>query len=181
MGHRLTKIYTRTGDDGTTVLGDGTRIDKSALRIAVMGDIVELNSLIGILLAHDVPDGIKDHLQDIQHKLFDLGGELSLPDTNILKSHFVEDIEKIIDDYNEELPPLKEFILPGGSMAASICHLSRTVCRRAERQLIKLGKTESINQHSQIYLNRISDLLFVLARILARQDGGKEVYWQKDR
>ncbi len=182
MGHRLSKIYTKTGDDGSTGLGDGSRIDKSALRVGVMGDVDELNSMLGVLLAEELPEEIADHLKTIQHSLFDLGGELSIPGSALLEPGYVEILEQVIDSYNKNLPPLKEFILPGGNKAASVCHLARVICRRAERQLVALQKSsDDINESSLSYLNRLSDLLFVFARVLARQNGGSEVYWQKDR
>lgn len=182
MGHRLSKIYTKTGDDGSTGLSDGSRIDKSTLRIGTIGDVDELNSMLGVLLTEQLPDEIADHLKTIQHSLFDLGGELSIPGSVLLEPSYVEMLEQLIDSYNKNLPPLKEFILPGGNKPASVCHLARTICRRAERQLVALQKSsDDINKSSLSYLNRLSDLLFVFARVLARQNGGSEVYWQKDR
>jgi cob(I)alamin adenosyltransferase len=181
MGNRLSKIYTKTGDAGETGLGDGSRIDKTALRVMAMGDVDELNSLIGVLITQCQMEDIQQHLQDIQHVLFNLGGELSIPGAEFVLDKHVLILESLIDEYNAYLPPLKEFILPGGSPAAATCHLARTVCRRAERTVITAGKTETVNQFSAIYLNRLSDLLFVLARNLARAAGGSEIYWQKDR
>jgi cob(I)alamin adenosyltransferase len=181
MGNRLSKIYTKTGDAGETGLGDGSRIDKTALRVMAMGDVDELNSLIGVLITQCQMEDIQQHLQDIQHVLFNLGGELSIPGAELVLDKHVVTLESLIDEYNAYLPPLKEFILPGGSPAAATCHLARTVCRRAERTVITAGKTETVNQFSAIYLNRLSDLLFVLARNLARAAGGSEIYWQKDR
>ena len=181
MGNRLSKIYTKTGDAGETGLGDGSRIDKTALRVMAMGDVDELNSLIGVLITQCQMEDIQQHLQDIQHVLFNLGGELSIPGAELVLDKHVLTLESLIDEYNAYLPPLKEFILPGGSLAAATCHLARTVCRRAERTVITAGKTETVNQFSAIYLNRLSDLLFVLARNLARAAGGSEIYWQKDR
>ena len=181
MGNRLTNIYTRTGDDGTTGLGDGVRVDKCSVRIEVIGDVDELNSLIGLLISVGLSDDIQHLLTDIQHALFDLGGELSMPGHTFIKAAYVLALEQAIDHYNAELPPLKEFILPGGSEAACLCQLARAVCRRAERHLVKLGQSEQINADTSIYLNRLSDLLFVIARTLARQTGGKEVYWEKGR
>ena len=181
MGNRLSKIYTKTGDAGETGLGDGSRIDKTALRVMAMGDVDELNSLIGVLITQCQMEDIQQHLQDIQHVLFNLGGELSIPGAELVLDKHVLTLESLIDEYNAYLPPLKEFILPGGSPAAATCHLARTVCRRAERTVITAGKTEAVNQFSAIYLNRLSDLLFVLARNLARAAGGSEIYWQKDR
>ena len=181
MGNRLTKIYTKTGDNGSTGLADGSRADKDSLRISVIGDVDELNSLLGLLTAHDIDDSIKKILLDIQHVLFDLGGELAIPDSEMVTEARVEYIEKIIDEYNAYLPPLKEFILPGGSIPAATCHIARAVCRRAERQLVGLSREITINQVSLKYLNRLSDLLFVFARTLARSEGGEEIYWQSDR
>jgi cob(I)alamin adenosyltransferase len=181
MGNRLTKIYTRTGDDGTTGLSDGTRIEKSSDRITAMGDIDELNSFLGVLTASDVPDDIAGYLLNIQHRLFDIGGELAIPGNALIDTVCVERLEELINGYNEDLPPLKEFILPGGNMPGAICHLARTICRRAERNLVNLAKTEYLNPHTLSYINRLSDLLFVFARIITRHKGGKEVYWDKDR
>ncbi len=181
MGNRLSKIYTKTGDQGETGLGDGSRIEKTAARVGAMGDVDELNSVLGLLITEDINDDLAGHLQDIQHLLFNLGGELSIPGAELVLEKHVEKLESLIDAYNDGLPPLKEFILPGGSRAAATCHLARTVCRRAERSVVKLAKSDAINHYSQIYLNRLSDLLFVIARIIARQAGGTEVYWQKER
>ncbi len=181
MGNRLTKIYTRTGDDGTTGLGDGIRVEKCSTRIEVIGDVDELNSLIGLLISAGLHDDIHRLMTDIQHVLFDVGGELSLPGQTFINSGYVMAIEQAIDHYNAGLPPLKEFILPGGNQAACVCHLARTVCRRAERHLVSLGRAEPVNTETLMYLNRLSDLLFVLARTLARQSGGQEVYWDKAR
>ncbi len=181
MGNRLSKIYTKTGDKGETGLGDGSRIDKTASRVMAMGDVDELNSLIGVLIVQDISAEMQDYLKDIQHVLFNLGGELSIPGAELVLDKHVQALESLIDEYNQDLPALKEFILPGGSQSAATCHLARTVCRRAERSVISLSKTDSINQQSQTYLNRLSDLLFVWARVIARQSGGTEVYWQKDR
>jgi len=181
MGNRLTKIYTKTGDSGSTGLADGSRTDKDSLRIAVIGDVDELNSLLGLLIAIDIDERIKGYLLDIQHVLFDLGGELAIPDTQMVTEANVEYLEKIIDEYNSSLPPLKEFILPGGSVPAAVCHTSRAVCRRAERQLVGLSKEISVNEVSLKFLNRLSDLLFVFARTMVRSEGGEEIYWQSDR
>ncbi|MCK5668944.1 MAG: cob(I)yrinic acid a,c-diamide adenosyltransferase [Gammaproteobacteria bacterium] len=181
MGNRLTKIYTKTGDSGSTGLADGSRADKDSLHISVIGDVDELNSLLGLLIAIDIDEKIKGYLLDIQHVLFDLGGELAIPDSETLTEANVEYIEKIIDEYNASLPPLKEFILPGGSVPAAVCHTSRAVCRRAERQLVSLSKEISVNEDSLKFLNRLSDLLFVFARTMARSEGGEEIYWQSDR
>ena len=181
MGHRLSKIYTKTGDDGSTGLADGSRADKDSLRISAIGDVDELNSLLGLLAAHDIEQEIKTVLLDIQNILFDLGGELAIPDSEMVTDSRVEYLEETIDEYNASLPPLKEFILPGGSIPAATCHTARAVCRRAERQLVSLSREISINKTSLRFLNRLSDLLFVFARTLARSKGGEEIYWQSER
>jgi cob(I)alamin adenosyltransferase len=181
MGNRLTKIYTKTGDGGLTGLADGSRAEKDSLRISVIGDVDELNSLLGLLIAINIDEEIKACLLDIQHILFDLGGELAIPDSEMLIETRVQYLEKAIDQYNACLPPLKEFILPGGSVPAAVCHTARAVCRRAERQLVSLSKEVSINKVSLKFLNRLSDLLFVFARTLALSEGGKEIYWQSER
>jgi cob(I)alamin adenosyltransferase len=184
MGHRLSKIYTRTGDDGTTGLGDGSRIAKDAPRMQAIGSVDELNSIIGMLIA-ELPDGdsLREPLSGIQHNLFNLGGELSIPGYVMIKPEHIAALEEILDELNEPLPPLKNFILPGGSRAAAVCHLARSVCRRAERDIVALKReTEiNININGQHYLNRLSDFLFVLARVLARRDGGQEVLWQQPK
>ncbi len=180
MGHRLSKIYTRTGDDGTTGLGDNTRIDKDHPRMETIGSVDELNSLIGLLIAElPATDALHPALTDIQHHLFDLGGELSIPGYSMVKAEHVTELEAILDGLNDALPPLKNFILPGGSRAAAVCHLARAVCRRAERNMVTLGRDTSVSAAGQHYLNRLSDLLFVMARALARRDGGQEVLWQQ--
>ena len=181
MANRLTQIATRTGDDGTTGLGDGTRVPKDNLRVQAMGDVDELNSLLGLLISTGLPEDISRLLTEIQHALFDLGGELSMPGYTFVRESYVQALEQAIDDYNASLPALKEFILPGGNAAACQCQLARAVCRRAERRVIELARTEPVNPQTAIYLNRLSDLLFVLARTLARQEGGQEVYWEKGR
>jgi len=181
MGHRLSKIYTRTGDEGVTGLGDGGRIDKDSLRIETIGQVDELNCIIGMVLVHDLRDQIRECLNEVQHKLFDLGGELSMPGYQALRAEDVTYLEEELDVFNEQLPPLKEFILPGGGPAAASCHLARAVCRRAERRMVTLGRQEEVNPHGQMYLNRLSDLLFVLCRILARDEGGVEVLWRNER
>lgn len=182
MGNRLSKITTHTGDDGTTGLADGSRTGKSAGRVQTIGDIDELNSSLGIVLACDLPGEIKDDLLAVQHILFDIGGELSLPGKNFIEQKDIQMLENRLDGYNRELPPLKEFILPGGSESAAFCHLARTICRRAERQIIALSENEAnINPLTLVFLNRLSDFLFVIARVLARQNGGEEVYWEKNR
>ncbi len=181
MANRLTKIYTCTGDDGTTGLANGLRVDKSSIRVAVMGDIDELNSLIGVVEASDIPDDISGYLLNIQHRLFDMGGEMAIPGKATLSPTCVERIEELIDTYNEDLPSLKEFILPGGSMSASLCHLARSVCRRVERGLVAMSRAEYVNPETIRYINRLSDLLFVLARTLNQGKGGKEIFWDSER
>lgn len=181
MGNRLTTITTRTGDDGTTGLGDGTRIDKSSVRITVIGNIDELNCLLGVLIASDVTDDIAGYLLNIQHRLFDIGGELATPGNSVIDPEYIERLEELIVTYNEDLPPLKEFILPGGGMPGAICHFARSVCRRAERNLVNMARTEYLNPHTLSYINRLSDLLFIFARTLTRKKGGKEVLWDKER
>jgi cob(I)alamin adenosyltransferase len=166
MGHRLTKIYTRTGDNGTTGLGDGSRVPKDSLRIAALGDVDELNSLIGLVLSESVGDTVSNCLQLVQHDLFDLGGDLSIPGRSSLSEDQIKALEIQIDVFNKDLPPLVEFVLPGGSRPSALCHVARTVCRRAERSLIRLTKVESLSPLHTRYLNRLSDLLFVLARVL---------------
>lgn len=181
MGNRLSKIYTRTGDAGTTGLGDGERTTKNARRVQAMGDIDELNSLTGVLLSEALPDDPANVLLTVQHDLFDLGGELSIPGSSLLAAEGVKTLESAIDRWNESLPALKEFILPGGSRAAAHCHLARAVCRRAERSIVALAEHETVNQAVLEYINRLSDLLFVLARTLARHDGGEEIMWDRSR
>lgn len=178
MGHRLSKIYTRTGDDGTTGLGDGVRVDKDDPRIEAFGSIDELNSHIGVVLAHQLPVAVAQCLHDIQHDLFDLGGELSLPDYVSVSARYVERLEQELDQFNADLPPLKEFILPAGGMATSHCHVARSVCRRSERRVYTLHKQSPVNPHILHYLNRLSDLLFVIARVCACHENGQEVFWQ---
>ena len=181
MPNRLTKIYTRTGDDGTTELSNHERIDKSNIRIEAMGDIDELNSFIGFLRTNDIPDDLSEHLLNIQHRLFDIGGELAIPDNRVISSESVKRLEQLIDDFNSDLPALKEFVLPGGSISASICHIARTVCRRSERTLVALARRESFNAETLCYINRLSDLLFVLARTLNLRDGNTEVLWDSEK
>ena len=177
MGNRLSKIYTRTGDKGTTGLGDGSRVDKDSLRVETFGTVDELNSYIGLILATELDETIRACLTRTQHELFDLGGELCMPGYTLVPPSCVDQLETDLDHFNDNLPPLKDFILPGGSEAAARCHLARTVCRRAERLMVSLAKVEDLNEVSLRYLNRLSDLLFVLARVLARANGGKEVIW----
>lgn len=178
MANRLSKIYTRTGDAGTTGLGDGTRVAKNSLRIAAIGDVDELNSIIGLMLTEPMSTKIRDCLTHIQHDLFDMGGEICMPGYTMIKAERVTALESILDEFNDTLPPLKEFILPGGSRAAAYCHLARTVCRRAERQLTTLNNQEKITEISLQYINRLSDLLFVLCRILNKDAGVPDVLWQ---
>jgi cob(I)alamin adenosyltransferase len=178
MGKRLTRIYTRTGDDGTTGLGEGTRSSKQSLRIEAMGTLDELNSFIGLLLAEKVDDESRVKLEDIQHDLFDLGGDLCIPGRVTISAGQVDRLEVQLDHYNGTLPALREFILPGGTRAASLCHVARAVCRRAERRLVELYQAEtSVPVHLQ-YLNRLSDFLFVLCRYLNREQAVEDVMWQ---
>jgi cob(I)alamin adenosyltransferase len=180
MGNRLSKIYTRTGDEGTTGLGDGTRVPKDSLRVEAYGTVDETNSAIGVLLAvGQLPATMRSCLTDVQHDLFDLGGELCIPGTRKITPDYTKRLEEQLDAFNESLPPLKEFILPGGGPAAAAAHLARTICRRAERICWSLAREESVGADVMIYLNRLSDLLFVIARVLARQDKGGEVFWRR--
>ena len=181
MGHRLSKIATRTGDNGTTGLGDGSRTGKDSLRVHAMGEVDELNSHMGVLLCEDLPATLREELVSIQHDLFDLGGELCIPGYTMITEVQVARLDALLQKYNADLPPLKDFILPGGSRAASLAHVCRTVCRRAERAIVSLGKNEKINDNPRQYMNRLSDLLFVLSRVLNRHAGGVDVQWEKDR
>ena len=182
MGNRLSKIYTRTGDDGTTGLGDGTRTDKDSLRVEAYGTVDEANSAIGVVLAEtSVPDDVRACLTDVQHDLFELGGELCIPGHEAITTEFIERLENELDRMNENLPPLKEFILPGGGPATAACHLARTIVRRAERRTSSLKKKEAVRDEVNQYLNRLSDLLFVAARVLARAETGQEVSWNRSR
>lgn len=181
MGQRLTRIATRTGDDGTTGLGDGSRVPKSHLRVAAMGDVDELNSNLGVLLAEAVPDDVRRLLVVIQHELFNLGGELSIPGFELLKPQAVLRLDEALAHYNGALPPLKEFILPAGSRAAAVAHVARTVARRAERSVVALAAAEPVRAEPRQYLNRLSDLLFVLARVLNRADGRDDEYWKSEK
>ena len=178
MGQRLSKIYTRTGDQGTTGLGDGTRIAKDHPRVEAIGTIDELNSAIGTVLAYDIPKSIQECLDKVQHDLFDLGGELCIPEHTIISEQETRFLESTLDTLNDDLPSLKEFILPSGGLATSHCHLARTICRRAERRCWTLHEYTPINPHALTYINRLSDLLFVACRILARHENGSEVLWQ---
>jgi cob(I)alamin adenosyltransferase len=181
MGNRLSKIATRTGDDGTTGLGDGSRTTKDALRVQAMGDVDELNSQIGVLLCEDMPAELREELITIQHDLFDLGGELCIPGFAMIKEAQVIRLDELLVKYNSTLPALSEFILPGGSRAAALAHVCRTVCRRAERVIVALGMAEKLNPEPRQYVNRLSDLMFVLARVLNRHAGGSDVLWEKGR
>jgi len=182
MGHRLSKIYTRTGDDGTTGLGDGSRVAKDSARVEAYGTVDEANSAIGVILACEtVPDDIRACLEAVQHDLFDLGGELCIPGHSAIHASFVKRLERELDGFNADLPKLKDFILPGGGRAAAACHLARTVVRRAERRVVSLGHEEPVRVEVGHYLNRLSDLLFVVARRLAREESGQEVIWNRDR
>ncbi|MDH4125767.1 MAG: cob(I)yrinic acid a,c-diamide adenosyltransferase [Gammaproteobacteria bacterium] len=182
MGKRLSKIYTRTGDDGTTGLGDGTRVAKDSLRVEAYGSVDEANSVIGMVLAcKTVPNDIAVFLTNVQHDLFELGGELCIPGYSAITDVFVERLEAELDRLNQHLPALQDFILPGGGEAAAACHLARTVVRRAERRCISLAAAEKMRGEVIRYLNRLSDLLFVVARVLARAENGREVLWNRDR
>jgi cob(I)alamin adenosyltransferase len=182
MGNRLSKIVTRTGDEGTTGLGDGNRVAKDSARIEAVGTVDELNSAIGVLVAaHGMPADVAKTLLGIQHDLFDLGGELAIPGHLMVTTAHIERAESDVERFNAMLPPLKEFILPGGSPAAAACHLARTIARRAERRCWTLTKSDPLNPLALIYLNRVSDLLFVLARVLARHNGGNEILWDRSR
>jgi len=187
MGHRLTKIYTRTGDQGETGLGDGSRVPKDGECVAALGDVDELNSCIGVLLA-ELPPGlagdpaaVRQALEGIQHDLFDLGGELSIPGHSSMTEAQVRRLEAVLDGFNAHLPPLKDFILPGGTRAAALVHLARTMCRRAERTVVALARVQPVSEVSRIYLNRLSDLLFVMGRVLNRAGRGGDVLWQPGR
>ncbi|MCX7273130.1 MAG: cob(I)yrinic acid a,c-diamide adenosyltransferase [Burkholderiales bacterium] len=181
MGNRLSQIATRTGDDGTTGLGDGSRTRKDSLRVTALGDVDELNSTIGLLLTESMPDALRDAFIDIQHDLFDLGGELCIPGYENVSDAQVARLDELLERHNATLPRLQEFILPGGSRAAAIAHIARTVCRRAERAVVSLGAEETVRPACRQYLNRLSDLLFVLSRVLNRADGGSDVLWQQGR
>ena len=182
MGHRLSRIYTRTGDDGTTGLGDGSRVRKDHARVEAYGTVDEANSTIGMILAvPGLPPEVARCLTEIQHDLFDLGGELCIPGTQGIKPERIAQLEQVLDRFNDPLPALKDFILPGGGPAASACHLARTIVRRAERRVWSLAEVEQVNMEVPRYLNRLSDLLFVIARVLARHEHGSEVLWRHDR
>jgi len=180
-GNRLSKIVTRTGAAGTTGLGDGSRTTKDSLRIDAIGEIDELNSSLGVLLAEDIPARVRAALRDVQHDLFDLGGELCLPGMEIIKDAQVARLEALVEEFNHDLPMLKEFILPGGTRPAALAHLSRTVCRRAERSMVRLHHAEALSDTARRYINRLSDLLFILGRLLNRAGGRGDVLWQKGK
>jgi cob(I)alamin adenosyltransferase len=181
MANRLSKITTRTGDAGETGLGDGSRVGKDAARIQALGDIDECNSAIGLLLTEDVPGEIRTALDAVQHEMFDLGGEICIPGHTALKPEHVARLDALLERFNRDLPPLKEFILPGGSRAAAAAHLARTICRRAERSVVALGRNEAVSEAARHYLNRLSDLLFVLGRVLNRHAGRGDVQWRHQR
>jgi cob(I)alamin adenosyltransferase len=181
MGKRLTQIATRTGDDGTTGLGDNTRVPKDHLRVRAMGDVDELNSHIGLLLCEELPPDARELLVEIQHQLFNLGGELSIPGFELLKADALLALDQALEHYNEQLPKLEEFILPAGNRAAAQAHVCRTVARRAERAVVALGAQDSLRATPRQYLNRLSDLMFVLARVFNRMHGGDDVYWKSER
>jgi len=181
MGNRLSKIYTKTGDDGTTGLGDGTRVAKDSARVCAYGTVDEANSAIGVVLAAELADDIRELLTTVQHQMFDLGGELCIPGHAAINDDDIAALERHLDRFNDALPPLKDFILPGGGEAAARCHLARTIVRRAERETVTLAHHDSVRPEAIRYLNRLSDLLFVLARVLARADGHGEVLWNHER
>jgi cob(I)alamin adenosyltransferase len=181
MGNRLSKIATRTGDDGTTGLGDGSRVTKNSLRVHAMGDVDELNSHLGLLLCEDLPPQLREELVSIQHDLFDLGGELCIPGYSLITDVHVTRLDSLLEKYNADLPPLKDFILPAGARAAALAHVCRTICRRAERAIVALDKSEPVNANPRRYMNRLSDLMFVLSRVLNRFAGGSDVLWEKER
>ena len=180
MGNRLSKIYTKTGDDGTTGLGDGRRIQKDALRVEAYGTVDEVNSAIGVVLSNDqIPEKVRESLVCVQHDLFDLGSELCIPKYEVITEEFTKNLEEYLDHFNDTLPALKEFILPGGSPATAHCHLARTITRRAERRVTSLMKSEEIRIEVLHYLNRLSDLLFVIARVIARNENKQEILWDR--
>ena len=181
MANRLSKIYTRTGDQGTTGMADGSRVEKHSLRVQAIGDVDELNSVLGIVISQCAQSKIKNVLVTIQHDLFNLGGQLALPEHSLVSAARVSWLEQTLDELNAELPPLKEFILPGGGVAAAHCHLARAVCRRAERTMVSLAQEFHLSDDLKAYINRLSDLLFVACRVLSRESGEPEVYWQSER
>ena len=181
MGNRLSKIYTRTGDDGSTGLGDGARVSKDSARVCAYGTVDEANSAIGLVLACEIPEAVREVLLSVQHQMFDLGGELCIPGHAAIFDPDIEGLENRLDALNAELPALKDFILPGGGLAAAHCHLARTICRRAEREVVTLSHHDAVRPEAIRYLNRLSDLLFVIARVLARASGHGEVLWNHER
>ena len=181
MANRLSQIATRTGDNGTTGLGDNTRVSKDSRRVHAMGDVDELNSNIGVLLCEDMPGGVRDVLVEVQHQLFNLGGELSIPGFELLKPEALLQLDEALETYNAQLPRLAEFILPAGNRAASLAHVCRTVACRAERAVVALGQQDALKDTPRQYLNRLSDLMFVLSRVLNRMNGGDDVYWKSER
>jgi cob(I)alamin adenosyltransferase len=181
MGNRLSQIATRTGDAGTTGLGNNQRVSKNSLRVHAMGEVDELNSNIGVFLCEDMPQDVRDVMVEIQHQLFNLGGELSIPGFELLKEDAVQALDIALETYNAKLPKLEEFILPAGTRGAALAHVCRTVARRAERAVVALGNEEAIRDAPRQYLNRLSDLMFVMARVLNRMDGGDDVYWKSER
>lgn len=181
MANRLSQIATRTGDNGTTGLGDNTRVSKDSRRVHAMGDVDELNSNIGVLLCEDMPADVRDVLVEVQHQLFNLGGELSIPGFELLKPEALLELDQALETYNAKLPRLAEFILPAGNRAASLAHVCRTVARRAERAVVALGQQDALKDTPRQYLNRLSDLMFVLSRVLNRMNGGDDVYWKSER
>ena len=181
MANRLSQIATRTGDNGTTGLGDNTRVSKDSRRVHAMGDVDELNSNIGVLLCEDMPADVHDVLVEVQHQLFNLGGELSIPGFELLKPEALLQLDEALETYNAQLPRLAEFILPAGNRAASLAHVCRTVARRAERAVVALGQQDALKDTPRQSLNRVSDLMFVLSRVLNRMNGGDDVYWKSER
>jgi cob(I)alamin adenosyltransferase len=181
VGNRLSKIYTRTGDDGSTGLGDGSRVSKDSARVAAYGTVDEANCAIGLVLAAELPPDVREVLVSVQHHMFDLGGELCIPGHAAIFDADIDGLETRLDAFNADLPPLKDFILPGGGLAAAHCHVARTICRRAEREVVTLSHHDAVRPEAIRYLNRLSDLLFVLARVLARSSGHGEVLWNHER
>jgi len=180
MGNRITKVYTRTGDDGSTGMADGSRVNKDSTVIVAIGEVDELNALIGVLRAESLPQAFDTALLNVQNELFTLGGELAMPAYQVINEQYINNLEQRIDEWNAVLEPLKEFILPAGNRAIALCHQARTVCRRAERSLVTLGHENAIRGELIQYMNRLSDYLFVAARALAHQNGIAEVYWNKN-
>ena len=181
MGHRLSKIYTRTGDAGTTGLGDGNRVSKNSLRIHTLGEVDEVNAAIGVLLCEELPEDVRALLTNVQHDLFDLGGEVCIPGMEMITAKQVQHLEEELDRFNDDLEPLKDFILPGGTRAAALCHQARTICRRAERSMVRLNSAEPLSDPARRFINRLSDLLFILGRLLNRAGGRGDVLWQKGK